>query len=161
MTTKTSQRAKTTKKTRAKARTAAKQSAEKITYLIEFKGGKRKRITVPATWKVTFGPLAPGGKNYNGESKLCLRLYETAERQRAVFTDVASFRDLGIHVEERVVHRRNERAQRETPHGVKDFVVQAEYAEWRSEDDEQPGFDPAFQLPKLDDDSDEEDVEFA
>jgi hypothetical protein len=136
----------------------AKASSTKMTtYMIEFAGGKQKRVTVPAEWKVTFGPLAPGSKGYenNGEKGLCLRMYENQSQQRAVFTKVASFRDMSIHVEERVVHRRNERAQRETPNGVKDFVVQAEYAEWRTEGDDAPGFDPAFQLPKLDDEDDD------
>lgn len=148
--------------TKKQAKSKPNVSNEKhTTYLIELTNGKRKRVTVPASWKVTFGPIAPGSKGYenNGEKGLCLRLYENKDQQRAVFTKVASFRDMGIHVEERVVHRRNERAQRETPNGVKDFTVQAEYAEWRSEDDEAPGFDPAFQLPKLDEPVEPEDDE--
>lgn len=137
---------------------AAKPAAELRVYMIEFTNGKQKRISIPGEWKITFGPLAPGSKGYenNGEKGLCLRLYENKDQQRAVFTKVASFRDMSIHVEERVVHRRNERAQRETPNGVKDFTVQAEYAEWRTEgDDDGGGFDPKFQLPKLDDENDD------
>lgn len=135
----------------------AKESIATTTYLLEFKNGKQKRITVPSSWKVTFGPLAPGSKGYenNGEKGLCLRLYENKDQQRAVFTGIASFRDTSFSVEERVVHRRNERAQRETPNGMKDFVVQAEYAEWRAEGDEPAAFDPKFQLPKLDDEDDD------
>jgi hypothetical protein len=54
---------------------------------------ERFRIDVPANWKVTFGPLAPGSKYGGGYA---LRLYESETKQRAVFVDVTSFRDLSI-----------------------------------------------------------------
>lgn len=133
----------------------------KTTYLVEFKDGKKKRIMVPSSWKVTFGPLAPGTRAHNGEGALALRFYETKEKQRAVFTNVKCFRDMGISVSERVVHVRNERAHRQTADGLKDFTVQAEYAEWRNEDDDTPTeFSKNMKLPKLDDDDDDGDIEF-
>jgi hypothetical protein len=85
---------------RTKASTAKK--AEKKEYLVERKSGKFT-VEVPGDWKVTFGAMAPGGKNpYSGHGGWTLRFYETKEKQRAVFTDVVSFRDLSIPVKKLV-----------------------------------------------------------
>lgn len=62
------------------------------TYEIK-QGNERFRIIIPANWKVTFGPLTPGSK-YGGS--YALRVYESETKQRAVFVDVTSFRDLSI-----------------------------------------------------------------
>lgn len=76
---------------------------EKKTYLIEKEDGTRMKITVPADWKVTFGPAAkgtnhaPSGRQF--KMPLALRFYESETKQRAIFTDVVSFRDLSIPVE--------------------------------------------------------------
>lgn len=126
------------------------------TYLVEQRGNVQRRVTVPEDWKVTFGPLAPGSKHMNGQEKLCLRMYETKEKQRAVFTDVVSFRDLSIPVEVRKVHKQEQRAKRMTPDGEKDFTVVAEYAEWRADTDEPSEFPKALRLPSLDDDAEAE-----
>ena len=61
-------------------------------------------IEIPATWKMTFGPWAPrgGGLRAYSENQVqqkpgwILRVYQTKEQQRAVFTNVESFRDLSI-----------------------------------------------------------------
>jgi hypothetical protein len=55
---------------------------------------ERFRIDIPANWKVTFGPLAPGSKF--GSGGYALRVYESETKQRAVFVGVDSFRDLSI-----------------------------------------------------------------
>ncbi len=69
------------------------------TYEIVTSRGKQ-RITVPAAYKVTFGAVVPGAKasGYSGGG-WGLRIWESADKQRAVFTDVVSFRDLSIPVE--------------------------------------------------------------
>jgi hypothetical protein len=64
------------------------------TYEIRMQGD-RFRIDIPANFKVTFGSLTPGSK-YGGA--MALRVYESETKQRAVFTDVVSFRDLSIPV---------------------------------------------------------------
>jgi len=80
---------------------------EKITYLIEKENGKRFKITVPASWKVTFGPATKGGDRRTTPSNLkmpmALRFYENDVKQRAIFTDVVNFRDVSIPVEEEKV----------------------------------------------------------
>ena len=75
-------------------------AAETTTYLIE-KGNEKLRITVPKDWKVTFGPIVPGGqrRGYDGSAPNCLRFYESNDKQRAIFTGVTSFRDTSIPVE--------------------------------------------------------------
>jgi hypothetical protein len=76
------------------------------TYLIEFENGCRKKITVPEEWKVTFGP-ATKGVDHSGERRykvpMAIRFYETESKQRAIFTDVVSFRDMAIKIEEEKV----------------------------------------------------------
>jgi len=65
-------------------------------------------IEIPGDWKMTFGPWAPrsggaGPKAFTqavvqNQPGWILRVYETKEKQRAVFTNVESFRDLSIPV---------------------------------------------------------------
>lgn len=60
--------------------------------------GQRLRMTIPAAWKVTYGPVSPGSKaGYNGAP--ALRIYENETKQRAIFLNVVSFRDLSVKVE--------------------------------------------------------------
>ena len=72
------------------------------TYLIEYKNGTKQKITVPSTWKVTFGPAAKGtrGDRTGLQMPLALRFYESDTKQRAIFTDVVNFRDTSIKIEE-------------------------------------------------------------
>ena len=69
------------------------------TYLVEKAGGKRLRITVPETWKVTFAPVYMGEKSFGSSKVMALRFYESDTKQRAIFTEVTSFRDVSIPVE--------------------------------------------------------------
>lgn len=62
---------------------------------IRFTSGPPKRVTIPETWKVTFGSVVPG----KAAVAYGLRLWESDDKQRAVFTDVASFRDISIEVQ--------------------------------------------------------------
>lgn len=83
-------------------------TGEKRTYLLVKDNGKQQRITIPAHWTITFGPLAPGlprTQKYPNRtdnpppSFLALRIYE-GKVQRAVFTDMRSFRDESIQLED-------------------------------------------------------------
>ena len=65
---------------------------EEKTYLVKRRGEELK-VTVPASWKVTYAPIQPGA---HGEP--CLRFYESDKQQRAIFTDVQSFMDTSINV---------------------------------------------------------------
>lgn len=70
------------------------------TYEVHTTEGVIKKITIPASWKVTLGPLVPGARRdrygQNRPFPVVLRIYETKEQQRAMFPDVVSFRDLDI-----------------------------------------------------------------
>jgi len=63
-------------------------------------------VEIPGNWKITFGPWSPqtrsdAPKTYSEADNQrkpgwILRVYEGKEKQRAVFTNVESFRDLSI-----------------------------------------------------------------
>ena len=78
----------------------AKRVTEAIrTYEIDTSGGLF-RIDIPEDWKVTYAPVSPAGaKGYGGDPTLALRVYENDTKQRAIFTNVRSFRDLSIPVQ--------------------------------------------------------------
>jgi hypothetical protein len=67
------------------------------TYLIETSDKNALQIEIPEDWKVTYGPVTPGSKSYGGDN-YALRIYESDTKQRAIFTNVRSFRDLSIPV---------------------------------------------------------------
>ena len=71
------------------------------TLLVETQEGKVK-ITIPASCKVTYGnftPGAPEGGGYPGGNPATLRIWDTKDRQRAVFRGVLSFRDMSLKIE--------------------------------------------------------------
>ena len=106
------------------------------TYLLEMKDGSQKKMTVPTSWKVTFGaavPGKPGVSGYNDQSNLCFRLYEKAN-QRACILGAIAFRDTSIEVQELITETKTERVRRQTPEGEKDFLVEANIKEWRNPD---------------------------
>lgn len=83
--------------------------AGKRRLLLTMQDGTQKKLTIPEAWKVTFGALIPGQKESAG--KIGLRLWSGTkgnERQHAVFTDVACFRDMEIDVMEQVEETRTE-----------------------------------------------------
>jgi len=112
-------------------------SDETKTYVMTLASGSLRRITVPAHWKVTFGPLVPP-RDQSGESQsrfsgkwFALRFYEGKDQQRAVFTDVVAFRDESLRVEERVTKTRHHVAHKQAPGGQRQVVMQASVTEWR------------------------------
>lgn len=114
------------------------------TYLIEFKNGKRQRITVPSSWKVTFGPAAAGANSakYVGEGRapmpLALRFYEAENRQRAIFTDVLNFRDTSIKIEEEQINTQEKQGYVEVDGKRKATSFRAETRDWVNPDSVSP-----------------------
>lgn len=121
------------------------EKVETTTYLLNLRGKKRQKVTVPAAWKATFGPLVPGGRS----GEIALRFYENKEKQRAVFTNVESFRDLSIPVVEEIENIQEEDLYKETPNGRKKFTVQAKHTKWRNPDEETKPEPEFTSLPKL------------
>jgi len=112
-------------------------------YILNCRGNKTRKVTIPCNWKVTFGPLVPGSKS---EQRPVMRIYEGAnkEMQRAIFTDVESFREISIPVLEKVTKRHRKTMRKQTPEGDKDFVVEARETEWRDPDQEDVTPDEEF-----------------
>jgi hypothetical protein len=79
---------------------------ESRTLLVEDAAGEFK-ITIPATWKVTFGAFQAATTNRYGQSAPlggpALRIYEAENKQRACFVGVRCFRDMSIPMERAVV----------------------------------------------------------
>lgn len=113
----------------------------KRTYLIEFENGKKKKITVPDTWKVTFGPaVVGGGENRTGSQRykmpMAIRFYESDKQQRAIFTNVLNFRDMSIDVQEERVITQMKDGFMEVDGSRKKMAVKTEVKEWVDPDDE-------------------------
>lgn len=75
--------------------------AEEKTYLIE-RHNDTLLVTIPAEWRVPFGPIFTPSKGYGGPEN-CLRFYESKDKQRAIFMGVTGFRDTSIPVKKKVV----------------------------------------------------------
>jgi hypothetical protein len=82
---------------------------EHKTYEIVMTDGTRQRITIPATWKVSFGAIVPASAkssalSYNGAG-WGLRIWEATDKQRAVYSGVAEFHDVSIPTERMAVRK--------------------------------------------------------
>jgi len=102
-----------------------------VTYLITKTDGSEFQIDIPSAYRVTFGPaFVGGGPQVNGKIPMALRFYESEKAQRAIFTDVASFRDMSIPM-------RIKQVKTQTKHGFVEFegvrkqtTFQASTSEW-------------------------------
>jgi len=119
----------------------AKAAAKNKTYILELKNGNTRKITIPHTWKMTFGNVVPyqGKGSHSGEFRVALRLYEgNKENLRAVMTDVVAIRDSAIQIVEKRTEVKRQASQRQTTQGMKDVVIEARVTEWVNPDQEEP-----------------------
>lgn len=129
----------------------------KRTYLVTMKDDTKKKITVPDTWKVTFGPVHPGSERNTGHQGIALRFWAgntKTGQQMAVFTDVASFRTLDdMQILEEVVERKRETFVRQGDESGEQVVAEAAVRTWVNPDapkDKPSAFTPAGQgVPQL------------
>lgn len=123
----------------------AKNTDEKVTYVLTLKSGALRRVEVPAHWKITFGALIPYTSKSSYSSTPALRFYEgNKENLRAVFTDVESFRVLGdMQITERRTDVQRKVVQRQDAGGLKNVIVEARTTEWLDPDDEEAGAEKA------------------
>lgn len=109
------------------------------TYIIICADGSKRKVTVPEDWKVTFGP-ACAGENKSTDHKfkmpMALRFYETKDKQRAIFTDVVSFRDSSIKIEEERIQTQEKHGFMECEGARKATTFQATTKEWVNPDEE-------------------------
>lgn len=111
----------------------AKVTAPDKTFILELANGDVRKLTIPATWKLTFGQLIPHTlrQTNGGSSQVALRIYEgNKENLRAVMTDVVAVRDASIKIVERRTTVERKAAQKRTEHGMKDVMVEARVTEW-------------------------------
>jgi hypothetical protein len=113
---------------------AKKNDSAMTTYLVTRKGGLDQKVTVPAAWRVTFGPLNPGSKNLASNGAPALRFYESEKQQRMVITDVLAFRDMSIKVEEKRTNVKQQVLSKDTPGGKKNVIVEGRVEEWVNPD---------------------------
>lgn len=109
---------------------------ETKTYILESLKGQQRKVTVPATWKVTFGPTVPyERKSHGGNEQWALRFYESKDKLRAIFTDVRSFRDASIDILERRVQTKRQVMEKASQKGGRSVVAEARVEEWIDPDD--------------------------
>lgn len=67
-------------------------------YVCKLADGTYRKIVVPASWKVSFGPVMLPTSGHNGHSYgVAMRLWEgNKDNQRALYSDVVSFYDTTI-----------------------------------------------------------------
>src|SRR3984957_6904587 len=123
------------------------------TYFVQRKNGRDQKVTVPASWKVTFGPLNPGSRNADA-SHPALRFYESTNQQRMVITDVLCFRDTSIKGEEKRTSVKQQSMRKNPPQGEKEVVVEGRVEEWVNPDQPQEGAPEFFRLEHKIDDND-------
>lgn len=112
-------------------------------YLLELKNGQQRRLKVPASWKITFGPTVPferkQGRGFNEDNGIwALRLYD-GTALRAIFTDVRMFRDLSIAVAEKRIRTKRQVMEKESRKGGKAVVAEARIEEWVDPDAPESG----------------------
>lgn len=133
---------------------------DKTTYLLETKSGQQRKVTVPAGWRVTFGPTVPfarkEGRSY-GDELWALRFYADKDL-KAIFTDVKSFREMSeISVSEKRVKTQRQSFSKDGKKGGKAVIAEARIEEWVDPDDPEADTTPSEFL-KLGFDS-EKDIE--
>ena len=119
------------------------------TLLIKKKDGVEIQIDIPEEWHVTFGPAAVGMGRGEGKIPFALRIYETDKMQRAIFTDVESFRDMSIPIREKRINVQEKDGFVELDGTRKRTTFQARTAEWVNPDESES---PRANLLKMPDD---------
>ena len=124
------------------------------TYIISHENGTRRKITVPEDWKVTFGPAVKGSRASESRSTykmpMALRFYESETKQRAIFTDVKSFRDTSIKIEEERVSTQEKEGYTEVDGVRKKTTFHASTKEWV--DPDEVGEVPLIEKPDMPED---------
>jgi hypothetical protein len=127
----------------------ASHQTDMTTYLLLMNDGTRQKITCPTEWTVTFGPLMPGSQNkdYNSHKSIALRVRD-GQRQKAVFTNVESFRDMSMAIEAEVSKTKEETFFREEDGEKKQVIVQGSIKEWVNPDAPGVREAPKSEMPK-------------
>lgn len=95
-------------------------------------GGRQIVENIPATAKITFGPVTPGKASGYGERN-CLRIYTAGNNQLAVFTEVLYFRDLSLTVKTEKVSKKQTQESVTGPGLAFATVATEEKFEWEED----------------------------
>lgn len=104
------------------------------TLLITKKNGEEMQVKVPVGWYVTFGPVAVATSRSDGRMPMALRIYESDKNQRAIFTDIESFRDMAIPVRVKKTNVQEKEGYMECEGVKKKTTFQAVTTEWTDPD---------------------------
>jgi len=137
--------------------TTTKKPIQNVTYILNLTNGSVRKIVIPENWTVTFGPAVPPDMKSSRYDKgaWALRIYAPKKQQRAIFTDVTSFRIDSIKILEKVVETKRKVVQAQEEGGRQNYVVEAKATRWENPDI--PGGESAAseqkyaQLVKMDD----------
>lgn len=84
---------------------------------------------IPDDAKITYGPMTPGSKSYQGNERT-LRIYTSNTNQLAVFVGVSAFRDLSLTIKKRKITSRGGTHSVVGPDGTSHNVTSASTWEW-------------------------------
>ena len=128
------------------------------TLILEMNKGDDRKVTIPADWTITFGPIGVGAR-HDGNSTHVLRLYEDAGKKKlkAVFRNITAFHEEGIQILEKVVRKKNKTFKRKERNGEKTYAAEVRQTTWRDpymeEDESASEFDlaeDALMIPEAD-----------
>lgn len=109
-------------------------AAKTRTIEVTLTGGRKVRVgDIPATAKITYGPVSPGTQRPYGESGNCLRIYTSQQNQLAVFINVQEFRDLSLTVERQTTRKLTAEQSENGPKGRKRTAVEEVELEWEED----------------------------
>lgn len=107
---------------------------ETRTIEVTLQGGRKTRVgNIPATAKITYGPVSPGTQRPYGDSGNCLRIYTSQQNQLAVFIGVQEFRDLSLTVERQVVRKDASEFTEKGPKGSKRTANETVELDWEKD----------------------------
>lgn len=124
--------------TKTKSKTESTTPPELKTYILNLRNGDTRKVSVPATWTLTFGPTIPyAGKNTGVSNGTALRFYEGSgkDKLRACFTDVEAFRDSALPIQERRTTIQRQTVQKAARGGMRNMDVEARVTEWVNPDE--------------------------
>lgn len=102
------------------------------TLYAELNGGNMRKITIPASWVITFGPIAVGVGRNGQESPNVLRIYSDAKRSDlvAVYRDIKAVSDERVMVTEKTTRSKKKVFNKAGPKGDQSFAAEVRSTKW-------------------------------
>lgn len=118
------------------------------TLYAELNGGNMRKITIPSSWVITFGPIGVGVARNGQDSPNVLRIYSDAKRSDlvAVYRDIKAVSDERVIVTEKTTRKKKKVFNKAGPKGDQSFAAEVRSTKW---------VNPFADEPETDDDFDE------